>query len=108
MNAELLSVGTELLLGEILNTDAKYLSEELSALGINVYYQTVVGDNRERLKNALDAALLRADIVITSGGLGPTPDDLTKEVIAEAMGEELILDDASLEEIKNITKRQKE
>ena len=66
MNAELLSVGTELLLGEILNTDAKYLSEELSALGINVYYQTVVGDNRERLKNALDAALLRADIVITS------------------------------------------
>ena len=107
MNAELLSVGTELLLGEILNTDAKYLSEELSALGINVYYQTVVGDNRERLKNALDAALLRADIVIASGGLGPTPDDLTKEVIAEAMGEELILDDASLEEIKKYYKKTK-
>jgi len=100
MNAELLSVGTELLLGEILNTDAKFLAEELSVLGINVYYQTVVGDNKERLKNALELALSRADLVIASGGLGPTPDDLTKEVIAETMGEGLVLDEESFDRIK--------
>lgn len=104
MDTELLSVGTELLLGEILNTDAKYLSEELSALGINVYYHTVVGDNRERLKNALVSALERADMVIASGGLGPTQDDLTKEVIAEAVNEELVLDEESLERIKKYFK----
>ena len=107
MNAELLSVGTELLLGEILNTDVKFLAEELSVLGINVYYQTVVGDNRERLKNALELALSRADIVIASGGLGPTPDDLTKEVIAETMEEELVLDEASLDAIKDYYKKVK-
>ena len=100
LNAELLSVGTELLLGEILNTDAKFLAEELSRLGISVYYQTVVGDNRQRLKDALELALSRADIVIASGGLGPTPDDLTKEVIAECMGEELVLHRQSLAEIQ--------
>ncbi len=105
MNAELLSVGTELLLGEILNTDAKFLAEELSRLGISVYYQTVVGDNRQRLKNALELALSRADIVIASGGLGPTPDDLTKEVIAECMDEELVLHQRSLEEIQAYHKR---
>ena len=107
MNAEILSVGTELLLGEILNTDAKFLAEELSALGINVYYQTVVGDNRERLTSALNMALSRADIVIASGGLGPTPDDLTKEVIAEAMEEELVLDNPSLDAIKEYYDSQK-
>lgn len=95
MNAELLSVGTELLLGEIVNTDAQFLGEELSSLGINVYYQTVVGDNKERLTQALKMALSRADIVITSGGLGPTPDDLTKEVIAECMGKTLLFDQTS-------------
>lgn len=100
MNAELISVGTELLLGEILNTDVKFISEQLSILGINVYYQTVVGDNRERLARTLNTALSRADAVIVSGGLGPTPDDLTKEVIAETMGERLILDEESLEAIK--------
>ncbi len=96
MNAEIISVGTELLLGEILNTDAQFLATQLSELGINVYYQTVVGDNRQRLKNAVKTALERSDIVIASGGLGPTPDDLTKEVIAEEMNKELILDEDSL------------
>lgn len=100
MNAEILSVGTELLLGEILNTDAKFLAEELSKLGISVYYQTVVGDNRERLQAALELALSRSDLVIASGGLGPTPDDLTKEVIAECMGEELVLHEESLQQIR--------
>ena len=96
MNAEIISVGTELLLGEILNTDAKFLAQELSELGINVYYQTVVGDNRKRLEDCLEIAFKRSDIVIASGGLGPTPDDLTKEVISEYFNKELILDEESV------------
>lgn len=99
MRAEILSVGTELLLGDILNTNAQYISRELANLGINVYYQTVVGDNPERLKNAYNFALSRADIVITTGGLGPTKDDLTKEIAAEYFNKKLILDNNSLEEI---------
>lgn len=100
MKAELISVGTELLLGEVLNTDAEFLSEQLSVLGINVYYQTVVGDNKERLTECLENSLSRADAVIVSGGLGPTPDDITKEVIAEAVDEKLVLDNESLDRIK--------
>lgn len=100
MNAELISVGTELLLGEILNTDVKFLSEQLCILGINVYYQTVVGDNKKRLEEVLETALSRSDLIIASGGLGPTPDDLTKEVIAETVGENLVLDKQSLEMIE--------
>ncbi len=96
MNAEIISVGTELLLGEILNTDAQFLSQQLSEIGINVYHQTVVGDNYERLKNAVMTAIQRCDIVIASGGLGPTPDDITKEVIAECMGEKLVLHKESM------------
>ena len=95
MNVELLSVGTELLLGEILNTNTKYLSEELSILGACVYYQTTVGDNPERLKNAVETAFSRADMIIATGGLGPTQDDITKEVIAEFMGLPLEFDEES-------------
>ncbi len=105
MNAELISVGTELLLGEILNTDAKFLSEELSVLGINVYYQSVVGDNPDRLESTLKLALSRADLVITSGGLGPTKDDLTKEIIAKVMDEKLVLHKESLDSIVEYFKR---
>lgn len=101
MNAEIISVGTELLLGEILNTDAQFLSEELSHIGIDVYCQTVVGDNAKRLSDSIKTALERSDIVITSGGLGPTPDDLTKEVLSECMGEKLVMDGESLEHIEN-------
>lgn len=100
MNVELLSVGTELLLGEILNTNAKYLSEELSVMGLNVYYQTTVGDNPDRLKNAVETAFSRADMIITTGGLGPTQDDITKEVIAEHMGFALEFDEDSFENMK--------
>lgn len=105
MNAEILSVGTELLLGEILNTDAQFLAGELSELGINVYYQTVVGDNEKRLTDAVDAALSRADIVIASGGLGPTPDDLTKEIISKKMKKQLVLHEESLERMQIYLKR---
>ena len=88
--AELIAVGTELLLGNIANTDAQTLSKELSALGINVFYHTVVGDNPDRLRQAVDIAKGRADILITTGGLGPTCDDLTKNVLAEAFGKKLV------------------
>jgi len=101
MNAEIIAVGTELLLGEIINSDAKFLAERLSALGINVFYQTVVGDNHARLLDAIKTALLRSDLVITSGGLGPTHDDITKETLAEAMGFELELHQPSLDDMQS-------
>ena len=87
---ELLAVGTELLLGNTVNSDAQMLSRELSALGLNVYYHSVVGDNPERLRRAVELAMSRADVLITTGGLGPTCDDLTKRVVAEAFGKELV------------------
>ena len=99
--AELIAVGTELLLGNIANTDAQMLSKGLSALGINVYYHTVVGDNPQRLKAAVEIAKSRADIIITTGGLGPTCDDLTKNVLAECFGRKLVYDEESAQRIKD-------
>lgn len=93
--AEILCVGTELLMGNTVNTNAAYIARGLAEAGINLYHQTVVGDNPERLREALELALSRADIVITTGGLGPTYDDLTKETIAEAMGKKLLPDEES-------------
>ena len=92
MNCELISVGTEILLGDILNTNSQYLSRELASLGIGVTHQCTVGDNRERLLSAIDLAFSRCDMIIFTGGLGPTPDDLTKEVCSEYFGKELFLD----------------
>ena len=86
---ELLAVGTELLLGSTANTDAQMLSRELSGLGLNVYYHSVVGDNPERLRQSVELAKSRADVIVTTGGLGPTCDDLTKRVVAEAFGKPL-------------------
>ena len=85
-SAEILCVGTELLLGEVINTNAAYLSLRLAELGISVYHQSVVGDNPGRLSEELSASLERADLVILTGGLGPTCDDLTKETAAELFG----------------------
>lgn len=99
MIVELLSVGTELLLGNIVNTNASYLSEKLALLGISVYFQTTVGDNQERLKTAIELALSRADMVIMTGGLGPTTDDLSKETAAECLGLELYEDESVKEDI---------
>lgn len=96
MNAELISVGTELLMGQIVNTNARDLSIWLSELGINLYYQTVVGDNPLRLEKTMRDALSRSDLVIVTGGLGPTGDDLTKETAAKLMGMTLALDEDSL------------
>ena len=91
MIAELLCVGTELLMGQVLNTNAQFLSRRLAALGVTVYHQSVVGDNALRLEDALRLALSRADVVLTTGGLGPTADDITKRVTARVAGSELVL-----------------
>lgn len=97
---ELISVGTEILLGDILNTDAQFLSIELAKLGISVIHQSTVGDNRERLLAQLKEAADRSDIIILSGGLGPTPDDLTKEVCCEFFGKKMFLHEPTVEKIK--------
>lgn len=93
---EIISVGTELLLGDILNTDAQFLSQELAKLGLSVLHQSTVGDNHDRLYELLRQAAERSDIIILSGGLGPTPDDITKEVACEFFGKELVLHEESL------------
>ena len=97
---EILSVGTELLLGNIVNLDAQILSQGLSALGLNVYWHTVVGDNPQRVRQAVDIARDRADILITTGGLGPTCDDLTKVAVAQAFGKELVYHEPSAQRIR--------
>lgn len=99
MKAEIIAVGTELLLGQIVNTNAQYLSQELAALGIDVYFQTVVGDNKERLKEAIRQAQGRADVLVFSGGIGPTQDDLTKDAIAEVLGRDLRNDRPAMDKI---------
>lgn len=91
MIAELICVGTELLMGQVLNTNAHFIAKELAPSGIDMYHQIVVGDNPKRLTEAIETALSRADVVLLSGGLGPTDDDLTKETVARVMGQELIL-----------------
>ena len=98
--AEIIAVGTELLLGNIVNTNARDISQALSAVGVNVFWHTVVGDNPQRLKEALDVARRRADIIITTGGLGPTYDDLTKQTICEAFGKPLVLHQDILDDLK--------
>jgi len=100
VNAELIAVGTEILLGDIVNTDAQIIAQGLRDLGINVYYQTVVGDNPTRLKHVAETARERADIIITTGGLGPTLDDLTKETLAETFGKKLVLHEPALAHMK--------
>ncbi|MFJ8234272.1 competence/damage-inducible protein A [Ureibacillus sp. NPDC094379] len=106
MNAEIIAVGSELLLGQIANTNAKFMSNQLSELGINVYYHTVVGDNAGRLKDAIEIAESRADLIIFSGGLGPTKDDLTKETIAKYLGVNLAFDHEALVYIEEFFTRQ--
>ncbi|MBQ3226822.1 MAG: competence/damage-inducible protein A [Clostridia bacterium] len=107
MNAEIIAVGTELLLGDILNTNAQFLSRELSGLGIDVYYQQVVGDNPARMKQVIGEAISRSDLVILSGGLGPTDDDLTKETVADYFGLPLYFDESVMEEMTAYLKGRK-
>lgn len=105
MEAEIVCVGTELLLGDILNTNAQYLSQELAALGISVMHQHVVGDNVARLRELVAQAMARSELLIFSGGLGPTADDLTKETVAEAFGDTLAFDGEEWEKITSFFSR---
>ena len=99
MIAEIVAIGTELLMGQIVNTDAQYLSRRLQSLGISVYYHTTVGDNPQRMRDTLALALSRSDIVITTGGPGPTQDDISKEIAAQLLGLEMLFDEASWQAI---------
>lgn len=100
MTAEIISVGTEILLGDIVNTNAQYIAKELARMGIDLYFQTVVGDNPERLKKTLETAFQRSELVITTGGLGPTKDDLTKEVAAKVMERNLVFHEETYKHVK--------
>lgn len=95
MKAEIITSGTELLLGEVVDTNTPYLARELASIGVSVYHHTTVGDNPKRLLQAIQIAEERADIIIVSGGLGPTQDDITKSILAEHLDEELVIDEAS-------------
>ena len=101
MNAELIAVGSELLLGQIANTNAQFISKSLAEVGVNVYYHTVVGDNPDRLKKAIETAESRADLIIYTGGLGPTKDDITKEVVASYIGKNLLTDQKAMAYIED-------
>ena len=105
MIAEILSIGTELLMGQIANTDAQFISRRLSELGISIYRQCTVGDNPARVLEALKESLSRSDIVITTGGLGPTEDDLTKEMVAEYFGLEMELHQPSYDTLMEMMSR---
>lgn len=106
MNAEIIAVGSELLLGQIANTNATFISSQLSEIGINVYFHSVIGDNGGRLKKAIEIAESRADLIIFSGGLGPTKDDLTKETLAEHLKVPLVYDEKALETIERFFQNQ--
>ncbi len=99
MKAEIIAVGTELLLGQVVNTNATFLSEELAGLGIDVYYHSVVGDNAERLESLLELADQRSELIVLCGGLGPTEDDLTKQVTAAHVGQELVRDEVGYQNL---------
>lgn len=102
MKGEIIAVGTELLLGNIVNTNAQYLSQKLAELGIDVYYHVVVGDNLKRAVDTIKRSLERSDLIITSGGLGPTDDDLTKEAVSEALGLKLLPNEEAIRTVKSI------
>lgn len=105
MKAEIISVGTEILLGDIVNTNAQYLSKELASIGIEVFHEEVIGDNEDRLLEAIEHGFNRSDIIITTGGLGPTQDDLTKETACKYFGMDLVKHEESYEALKEYFSR---
>ncbi len=100
LNAEIVTTGTEILLGEIVDTNAAWIAQQLRDAGVNLYYKTTVGDNAARVQEVLELALARSDVIIVTGGLGPTVDDITRNAIAATMQQPLILDEPSLDEIR--------
>lgn len=107
MKVELLAVGSEILLGDILNTNSQYLAKKMAELGFNLHFQTVVGDNEARILESLEIAFKRSDMVVTTGGLGPTDDDITKETCGKFFNKSLILDSYSLNKIEKIFSQRK-
>jgi len=105
VNAEIVAIGSELLLGQIVDTNSAWMAERLSHLGVNLFYKTVVGDNPGRMSEVIGRALERSDVVITSGGLGPTQDDLTREVVAEVTGRRLVRSPQLMEQIESRFRR---
>ena len=101
MNVSIIAVGTELLFGQTVNTNATYISNQLNLMGFNVMYHHVVGDNSGRLKALIISTFVESDMIILTGGLGPTQDDLTKEIVAEAMGVDLYFDERCYREVKS-------
>ena len=99
-NAEIVAIGSELLLGQIVDTNSAWIAQRLTSLGVNLFYKTVVGDNQNRMEEVISKALDRADVVITGGGLGPTQDDVTREVIATVTGRALVRDPKLMDEIE--------
>ena len=104
-NAEIVAIGSELLLGQIVDTNSAWMAQRLTNVGINLFYKTVVGDNPVRMRDVIERALDRSDVVITGGGLGPTQDDLTRETVAEVTGRKLILDPELLAQIEERFRR---
>jgi nicotinamide-nucleotide amidase len=105
VNAEIVAIGSELLLGQIVDTNSAWMAQRLAEIGVNLYYKTIVGDNAGRMREIISRALERSDVVITSGGIGPTEDDLTREIVAEVTGRELILDPTLLQQIEERFRR---
>lgn len=106
-DAEIVAIGSELLLGQIVDTNSPWMAQRLTALGVNLFFKSVVGDNPVRMRDAIGRALERADIVITSGGLGPTQDDLTREIVAEVTGRKLVFDENLLAQVEAHFRRRK-
>src|SRR5947207_2163628 len=104
-NAEIVAIGSELLLGQIVDTNSAWMAQRLTALGVNLFFKSVVGDNPGRMKEVIERALERADVVITSGGLGPTQDDLTREIVAEVAGRQLVFDQNLLAQVEEHFRR---
>jgi nicotinamide-nucleotide amidase len=104
-NAEIVAIGSELLLGQIVDTNSAWMAQRLTLLGVNLFFKSVVGDNPGRMREVIQRALERSDIVITSGGLGPTQDDLTREIVAEVTGRKLVLDEDLLEQVESHFRR---
>ncbi|RMF98199.1 MAG: competence/damage-inducible protein A [Candidatus Schekmanbacteria bacterium] len=102
MIAEIISIGTELLLGQILDTNSQYLSQKLAEIGVNLYFKQTTGDNVERIKEAINIALDRSDFIVLSGGLGPTGDDCTKNAVSQIVGKKLILNESAFQKLKEI------
>ena len=100
MNAEIIAIGTELLLGEIVDTNSAHIAKKLRTVGLNLFYTSSVGDNEQRITDVIKHGLERSDVVITTGGLGPTVDDMTREAIARATDRQLFLDEKLLGEIE--------